>query len=212
MQAAAKIVHAGGTTVSPGAEGTLCKAFRRAAERWCEDEGKRNGKKFNDYYFEDLKETPPDGKSIGESVEREKTFIASGEGEGRQISSLDDLEAKWSDTDPAFADKFAKLSDTEQGLQNDAANGLSSYDAIRLEMQNEAAGAGLDTGMGPGASNLRFPDAVLDDQVIEIKGPKDQFQEGQLEDYSRINPHKPVIEVSCQACAAPCHDAGNKCP
>lgn len=203
MQAGAQIVHAGGTTVSSGAEGKLCRAFRAAAEKFCADAGKRNGR-FNDYFFRELKKVRPGGARLARQMRREATYMANWVGKGnRTVSSVAELRRRWAGN--PFSRVFKKLERAEQALQLQAKKGLISHDAIRQIMNNEIARNGLIT-------KPRYPDAIMNGQVVEIKGPTDEFGKGQLEDQQRMVPGRDVIEVSCEACAAPCHAAGNKCP
>ncbi len=205
MAATGKVVHGGGAVVGPGADSTLCKAFRRAAERWCADKGKRNGKKFNDYFFEDLEKTEPDGAGLSKQIVREPAVVTG----PQSAMTVSDLEKAWADDDK-MSDVFGKMSAVEKDLQESALDGEIGFDAIRPQMNAQLKIAQTEAEMGD--LWMRYPDGILDGQVLEIKGPKDTWDPGQRRDYKKINPNKPVIEVSCEACAAPCHDAGNDCP
>lgn len=195
MQAGAQIVHAGGVTVSPGGRSTMCRAFKAAAKAWCEDKGNRNGR-FNDYFFGALEDTPPNGAALAENMEREVPALVDKDGE---VRLLEDFTGQGG----AFGEEMREIADVEEELRDEALRGERTWDSYRGAMNCAMYNEGVD-------AKYRYPDAMVDDQVVEIKGPGDEFGDGQLRDYQKINPNKPVLEVSCESCGAACAD-GNKC-
>lgn len=202
MQAGAKIVHAGGTTVSPGKHSYLCKAFAKAVTKWCDPNRQKNGKEFADYVMDELPGIKPNGAAYAAQITSEVPTVAKW-ASGTGASTVTAYTAAKAGTPIGAA--LAAIAGPIAQAASSLASGAMTRGQYRRHMNNLVGNA-----IG-GRRRMRYPDGMINGQPIEIKGPTDKFGPGQLEDYNQIDPNKPTIEVSCKSCGHKCAN-GNKCP
>ncbi|MGK3983609.1 hypothetical protein WME99_11275 [Sorangium sp. So ce136] len=192
-QAAAKLMNAGGGLATSGVKTPMCRAFRKAVTEYCrKPKGKRG--KFNNKFFKHLRKIDP---KLAKQMHREVPFLMRWAGTAGQLVGSAAGLAKG----PPPAGPIAKV--MEQAFSS-----TRGWDAAR-----DAAYAAYK-GVGNRRFYPRFPDAMLNGQVVEVKGPADFFRKpSQAADYQTISSPKQPIVLSCAACNANCTNGpGGGCP
>jgi hypothetical protein len=189
-QALSKLQHSGGMLNKIPEKKVLCKAFKQAVKQWCDEKkaGQKHNGDFNDYFFRKLYGTP--GGRLGD------------------VGRMRGLR------EAVYMNPY----------------GVSGAGAATAVMVPGAAGAPpvhLAMAAGGNASAFRgsvlgswgsnwatgrpmFPDSVLGQTPVEIKGPNDTLSTKQAKKYQKIQGQGKLIVVSCQSCKASCSKT-NKC-
>lgn len=222
FQSSAKLISAGGGLNKSGIKTPLCKAFKKAVTEYCsKPKGKRG--KFNDTYFKKLKDVD---RQLAGQIRREVPCLM---GQG----ALPGVRCLWTATSgltaagsataavagcagalatgAAAAAKAAVGVGAPTGLTRAAAGAMDAIRGRSFSLYNilRTNGAAIPGG------KLRFPDGMIGQQVIEVKGPGDGFKDkGQAKDYQKISRPKPPIVPSCESCKANCTSdgSGGGCP
>lgn len=197
-------------------EDALCAAFKDAVEEWCARPDDNKGS-FNSQLFKYLKKSDgARGTNYAANIAREVPLVFGGAAgaAGATASSL----VKAGATGAAGA-AAALLHGNYTSISSRITGGVSNW----LSGANQAAGQGVVarfalgetqaardatratlSRIAPGTWN-RFPDGLIPPkQLIEIKGPGDEFNPGQKEDYDRFSKPGSTIVVDCVKCDAPC--------
>lgn len=215
-QVPVNLVHGGGSLTPLQIKRALCKAFRAAVADYCSAPVGQRGA-FNDKYFDHLRNTQPHGAALAANITREVPVLAARAGSGAVGGTA---QALASASNPAaqavhgahmaalgaspFAGAAAGAVQTGAfaGVTGLFGGGVRSCFAIgRLfattgrAIFGQLAAAGL---------RLRFPDGMIGNQIIEIKGPADSFRPGQKADYDALSKPNPTMVVDCKSCGASC--------
>jgi hypothetical protein len=194
-QSAGTVLNAAGAVSAAKERGRFCRAFRAAAKKFCNGP---KGRRFNDYFFKELKDTKKYG-NIAKDITREAPILMS----AGQVAAGGVTPAM-----SAEAIRLLKLVAGAAAPMTGATNlPYDAADAARGSMLGSFYGnAGRESGC-----YMRFLDGKLPDgTVIEIKGPGDEFRGSQAKDLQTIDPNKSPVILSCESCKAKCTSGGGK--
>lgn len=194
-QAVSMMQSTGGALPQQPEASVMCEAFRKAVDQWCAEEanGQKHNGDFNDYFFRKLYNTPG-GRSgaLGNMRNMREMAFLNPRAAGQAATLL-------SASPGAVGATFAGSAMT---LAAGASSRAFRWGVILEFIKNPTCWA---------QGSPMFPDAMLRNTPVEIKGPNDLLGTKQAEKYQKIDPNGDVIVVSCQSCKASCAKT-NKCP
>ncbi|MEZ4300998.1 MAG: hypothetical protein R3B70_39045 [Polyangiaceae bacterium] len=194
-QAVSIMQSTGGALPQQPDAAVMCEAFRKAVDQWCAEEkaGQKHNGDFNDYFFRKLYNTPG-GRSGALGMMRNM----------REMAFLN----------PRAAGAAATVLSASGGAVGTAFSGSAMTLAAGASSRGFRWGVILNFIKNPACwaqGTPMFPDAMLGNTPVEIKGPKDLLGTKQADKYQKIHPNGDLIVVSCQSCKASCAKTNN-CP
>lgn len=194
-QAPSILQHTGGALGEQPEKDTMCQAFVGAVEEWCREaaKGVRHAGDFNDYFFAKLQSMPEGCTKAMRSLARSREiacFLPKGENEATVLRAAGGQ----------IGEIFAAAAMTYCASSARCAAGFR-WSILRLFREEKLFGYGRPF----------FPDGMLRNTPVEIKGPRDVLLPAQAEKYEKLNGKGRVIVISCQSCKAPCAST-NACP
>jgi hypothetical protein len=206
VQAAEKVLNGPGSVPADAVGKTLCKAFVAAVKRYCADKaaGKKKGKQFNDYFFEDLRRID---RGLAAQVAREAPYLmraTSGSAGGVAVGLVSALRGT---TAPA-----AGVANTVwNAMVSVTRSGVTPNALVSVAAGQFGAGTGsVFAALGSSSYYLRYADGVLNGHLIEIKGPTDSFNPTGHQATDNVAAGKasgdPTIGLTCTSCP------GANCP
>lgn len=215
VQTPEQLVHGGGGLAASGYKDVICAAFRQAVDDHCSKPKGQRGS-FNNKFYNRLNRLNPE---LAGKISREVPVVFGGAAgsTGALASSLTNAPG------PAGAVANAVLGEYQRGVSAFAGSGASAVTGATMNpnipggpwaIVGLAAMEGLRRG-APVANRLKFalfrlmnrgirvkfPDGLIGNQVIEIKGPGDTMSNGQAKDYQAFSKPDPPIVPSCESCA-----------
>ena len=211
-QAPANIVHAGLGLTEDQARDLLCQAFRQAVDDYCSTpQGQRGG--FNNYFFNSLRNLPAPNTQMGQALAGEiareaPIFVGAVQGTAEAIARA-----------PSMAGSVGPVAQALAGAYQQAAVALTGGMGVVSGMVGGQVPNCLGVGamfqggfarwriLGQNGVRLRFPDGLLGNRIIEIKGPADWYRRpAQRADYQVFCAPNAPIEPDCVSCGANCEN------
>jgi hypothetical protein len=213
-QAVANMLMGGGSLNKTGKKTIICKAFKRAAKRWCTGQGKGN-RTFNDFFYQELRRPPPLGDpTLARELTREAGALFQG---SKFLGFTADLATGSSAAAPVAQAMENAVDTTLQGLGYPAGTaatgwlakaGKAGVDSIRWAQNLAKMGTA-----GGGAFASRFMDGrFADGTILELKGPGDNFKDPtEAVDQIKAGGGKKPAVASCKSCgASACQNEGKQ--
>lgn len=209
-QAPTALVNAG-LTMPDGQKWELyCRAFTQAAEVFCQRPRLRPRGTFNNYFFDALNNLPAPntqaGRALAAATAREVPCIV-----GRLVGTAASLvnNPVIGPACRAVAGGHARAAYMAGGTLLGGAMGMLS--GMSGGVFRNCLGIGqMFRHVAPGVNGwrqvygngcrLRFPDGMVGNRTLEIKGPFDSYRPGQEEDYQTLNDPNSGFEASAEKC------------
>ncbi|MGK3964032.1 hypothetical protein WMF38_07615 [Sorangium sp. So ce118] len=208
MQAPTNVVHAGLGLTEDQTMDLLCQAFRQAVDDYCSaPKGKRGG--FNNFFFNSLRNLPPPntqmGKALaGEIVREAPIFVGAVQGTAQAVAAA-----------PTIAGNVGPVAQALAGAYQQAAfrltGGMGAVTGMVAGPVRNSLGIGamFEKGfarwsvLAQNGVRLRFPDGLIGNRVVEIKGPADYYRNpAQQADYQAFCAPDAPMEPDCSSCNA----------
>lgn len=200
VQTPEQLIQGGGGLAASGKQDAICKAFREAVAKYCAKPHKKRGT-FNDYFFKELKRFD---KQLAKQLQREVPVLMKLAGKAGAVVGPIASVAK--DASLGVAQALAAYMMKGYSPISGMPGKIGAADSLRTTVHGRYLwGRGkLINGKVPGVNRFypRYPDAMWNGQVVEIKGPGDTWNSpGQAPDYQKISAPKEPIVPSCGSCA-----------
>lgn len=211
-QVPVNLVHGGGSLTPKEIHDALCKAFRSAVEEYCKGAvGKRGS--FNDKFYEHLRNPATGNPNLAANIAREAPILVARQGSTAVGGTAAALAKAGSPAAQAVhgahvaalgrpplssvlgAGATVITGAAAVGVRSCLAIGEAFRTATAWKLFGDVAKEGL---------RMRFPDGMIGNQCIEIKGPADSFRPDQKADYDSISDPNPTIVVDCESCNVEC--------
>ena len=219
-QAPVTVVNAGLGLTDDQIKDLNCEAFKQALKEFCQTPRLRPRGTFNNYFFRALRSLPPPnsnaGRTLAEATIREAPIIVGGvlpsaapavTGTAQAIAQA-----------PSFAGQVGPVAEALAGGYQQAAAGLLGGAGVVTGLVARNVPNCLGIGqmfrtLSPGGprlwqvlrdagARLRFPDGLIGNRTLEIKGPHDTYRGAQEADYKSFNDPNSGFEASGAACDA----------
>jgi hypothetical protein len=212
-QVPTNIVHAGLGLTEQQVKDLLCEAFRQGVDDYCSQSPPRPLGGFNNYFFRALNNLPPPSTQMGQALAGEivreaPILVGAVTGTAQAVASA-----------PAMAGTVGPVAQNLAGSYQAAAQALGAGNVV-----TGAFGGVVGNCLGIGAmfvrgapsawgilaragTRLRFPDGLLGNRIIEIKGPADYYRRPpQRADYQQFCQPNAPFEPDCKSCEAKCEN------
>lgn len=205
------LVNGGGALTPLQIKRACCKAFRDAVTDHCTSPPGSRGD-FNDKFFKRLDKVTPHGSDLMKNMVREAPVLAA-KAAGGVSGSAQALAASGNATAQAVHNAYVKESAKLLGggaTSVTAAAALAAGITLKScfaigRMFGKAGGVWqFFNGLRAAGFRIGFPDAMIGNQAIEIKGPGDSFRKNQKETFDAASKPNPTIVIDCKSCGANC--------
>ncbi|MEZ4447376.1 MAG: VRR-NUC domain-containing protein [Polyangiaceae bacterium] len=207
-QVPVNLVNGGGALTPLQIKRAACKAFRQAVDEYCQGAPGSRGD-FNDKFFEKLQNVTPHGSTLAQNMAREVPVLA-GQA-GTAAAGVAGTAANVAAANPGSAiaqivhGSYVKSAAAIGGGMGTAAAGVITSCFSIYRMFGRAGGRWpFFNALRAGGFRIGFPDAMIGNQAIEIKGPGDSFRKNQKETFDAASKPNPTIVVDCKSCNANC--------
>ena len=217
VQTPEQLVSGGGGLAASGLKDVMCQAFKDAVDEHCaKPKGKRGS--FNNKFYDKLRKLNPE---LAGKIQRETPLIFGGAaGSGGALAS-----AMTNAPGAAGAAANAVMAAHQSGVAALAGSGASAVTGATANPNIPAGPWGI-VGVAAFATKvgaplfskvkfglfqlmnrgvrIKFPDGLIGNQIIEVKGPGDTMKASQAKDYQAFSKPDPPIVPSCESCGAAC--------
>ncbi|KYF70860.1 hypothetical protein [Sorangium cellulosum] len=212
MQAPTNVVHAGLGLTEDQTMDLLCQAFRQAVDDYCAaPQGQRGG--FNNFFFNSLRNLPPPNTQMGQALAGEivreaPIFVGAVQGTAQAVAAA-----------PTVAGNVGPVAQALAGAYQQAAVGLTGGMGAVTGMVAGPVGNCLGIGamfqrgfarwrvLAQNGVRLRFPDGLIGNRIVEVKGPADWYRNPrQRADYQAFCAPNAPLEPDCASCDANCEN------
>lgn len=208
------LVNGGGALTPLQIKRTLCKAFREAVKDYCTAPPGSRGS-FNDKFFEKLRNVTPHGANLAGSIAREAPVLAA-KTAGMASGSAQALASPSNPVAQALHNAYVQESRailgsaTATSVTGAFTGGVASCFAIGRVFSHFKGPFRAFNAIRQAGYRLGWPDGMIGEQVIEIKGPADSFRKNQKETFDAVSKPNPPIVVDCKSCGANCKNGPKK--
>jgi len=205
------LLNAGGGLSPRRVKKYLCKAFRAAVKDYCKKPKNKRGNFNNDFYSKlrgykrqpfpwlaqnTLREVPV---IAGNGVAGTAQALMSSPGPARQVAAA--AQGAYNDFVTLTLGQTAPIT----GATAIAVG--SSLGMWKLAQVVLPSGNAFWHEMGQLGAQLKYPDGLINNQIIEIKGPGDFFKDPtQRQVFNQVSSPNAAIVVNCRSCRAKCQN------
>lgn len=220
-QSMQNVVHAGAPVPDADAQNAICEAYKNALSKYCANPRPKPRGKFNDYFFEALRNTKPNGAKIAAKTVREAPMMVDtgaamvrGTVAPGKSAVLASRLAKDSSLCGEIAGAFVAATQA-------AASGLGAGGRVTGAFAKGVLGNQVRSCLGLGGYiaqiggtpvwricramgiRVRFLDGLYNGNPLEIKGPHDRERPEQFNDNKLLNKGREPFLATPEQCNVP---------